>query len=416
MSAQRARAPGWIVQPFHAFFRLEAAGGILLILATVAALAWANSAAAPGYRALWEMELSFTLDGRGLSKDLAHWINDGLMAVFFFLVGLEIKRELLGGELAEPRQAALPAMAALGGVVVPALLFLAITGGGEGARGWGIPVATDIAFALGALATLGRRAPLGLKVFLTALAIVDDLVAVLIIALFYTAEVAGPALGVAAFLLLAMVGAGRAGLRAGWIYLVLAFGVWLAVLQSGVHATVAGVLAALAVPHARPRGPEAPGAEEQGAPQPSLLERLEHGLQPWVAFVILPLFALANAGIALDAEGLGRIVHPVSVGVIVGLVVGKQVGVTVFAWLAVRTGIAVLPAGVTWGHIYGVSWLCGIGFTMSLFIANLAFPAGEALDAAKIGILAGSTLAGLAGWAILWRISRGGDGEERGAP
>jgi NhaA family Na+:H+ antiporter len=358
-------------------------------------------------------------------------VNDGLMAVFFFLVGLEIKRELLFGELASPSRAALPVIAAFGGAVVPALVYLAFNAGGEHAHGWGVPMATDIAFALGVLALLGSRAPVGLRIFLTALAIVDDLLAVLVIAVFYSSGLSPVALAAAAAVLVALVVANRLGVRRPLVYAVLGVGLWVAILQSGIHATIAGVLLAMTIP-ARTRidrtafvggarrlvadlsdRHDAPSDEEHHATLWDLEDltehaqapmlRIEHALLPWVAFLIVPLFALANAGVAIGGDLGGALTNPIALGIIVGLVVGKQIGITLGAWLVVRAGLAALPDGVSWRHVYGGAWLGGIGFTMSLFVADLAF--GESpLALAKIGILAASVIAGVGGYLVLWRV------------
>ena len=422
-----------ILTPFQRFARIESSGGIVLILCTAVALFVANSAWADAFHHLWETDLGVRFGGREFHLTLHHFINDGLMAVFFFLVGLEIKREIMVGELASPKRAALPIAAALGGMVVPALIYAALNAGGPGAPGWGIPMATDIAFALGVLALLGPRAPLTLKVFLAALAIVDDIGAVLVIALFYTAGVSWTALGIAAVFLAAMVAANLLGVRWPLVYLLLGIGLWAAFLVSGIHATVAGVLSAMTIP-ARTRidtaefldrgrclMDEFDKAGVEGAnvltnhdqqmviqamentceEAQSPLQRIEHDLQPWVAFGIIPLFALANAGVHLPADLAAAATHPVTLGVVLGLVVGKPVGITLFSWAAVRLGLATKPAGVSWRALHGVSWLGGIGFTMSLFIANLAFPAGLLVDEAKVGILAASLLAGVVGWLLL---------------
>jgi NhaA family Na+:H+ antiporter len=421
-----------VLRPFREFARVEASGGIVLLAATSIALLWANSPWAPSYAALWHTPLTVGAGDVGLSMDLHHWINDGLMALFFFVVGLEIKREVLVGELADPRKAALPIAAAVGGMVVPALLYVAVNAGGPGARGWGVPMATDIAFALGVLALLGRRAPLALKVFLTALAIVDDIGAVLVIALFYTAAIAWPALVVGCALLGGLAAANRVGARSPLVYALLGVAVWVAFLRSGVHATIAGVLVAMTIPawvrldvpsfaerartsldhlvEAAGRGGSvltdqvqqhaladlATACERAQAP----MLRLEHALHPWVSFVVMPVFALANAGVSLGGA-VGALGHPVSLGVLAGLVVGKQAGITLFAWLAVRGGLAALPAGVTWRHVYGAAWLGGIGFTMSLFVAGLAFGEGDLLPAAKVGILGASAVAGVVGYLLI---------------
>jgi NhaA family Na+:H+ antiporter len=372
-----------------------------------------------------------------LSRDLHFWVNDGLMTVFFFVVGLEIKRELLAGELASPRQAALPLVAAMGGVAVPALLYFALNWGGPGSAGWGIAMATDIAFAIGVVALLGARVPLGLKVFLTALAIVDDIVAVLVIALFYTASLAwGPLAGAACCLLLALF-ANRLGVRSPLPYLLIGAVLWFTVMQSGVHATIAGVLLAFMIPsrkvldqsaflkegrgvldHFEKASQTEPlhflaDIEQQTAIQAlgdacermqTPLHRLEHALHPWVTFAIMPLFALANAGVPLSGE-LGKlVVQPITLGVIIGLMLGKPLGVTITAWLAVRLGGASMPPNVSWQHIHGAGWLAGIGFTMSLFMAGLSFSDDTQLTEAKLGILIASLCAGLIGSIILVRI------------
>ena len=380
---------------FAAFFRAESAGGIVLLACAVFALIWANSPAAASYFALWQTPLKVGPGAFSIDKPLLLWINDGLMAVFFFLIGLEIKRELLGGELASPKRAALALAAAIGGMLVPAALYVSVTAGTDAVSGWGIPMATDIAFALGVLALLGSRVPLALKVFLTALAIVDDLGAVLVIALFYTAEVSGPALALAAAGLGALALYGRSGGDRWWVYVLVGLVVWVAVLKSGVHATVAGVLVALTVPAT---------ARDGGK---GLLHTLEHALHKPVAFGVMPVFALANAGVAVGA-GLGAmLVSPVAVGIGLGLVLGKPVGVLLLAWGAVRVGLARLPEGVTWTQVAGVALLCGIGFTMAIFIAGLAFPVDPALlDAAKVGILGGSLVAGVLGGLLLARSTR----------
>ncbi len=413
------------------------AGGLALLACAAIAMVWANSPWAHSYHALWATELTMGIGPLSARISLHHAINDGLMAVFFFLVGLEIKREILVGELSSARQAALPVAAAVGGMVVPALLFASLNLGGEGVRGWGIPMATDIAFALGALALLGSRIPASLRVFLSALAIADDLGAVLVIALFYTAAVSWGALAAAAALLVLSVGANAAGVRAAWAYALIGLALWVAVLLSGVHATVAGVLLALTIP-SRTRideraflsGARAALADFHDARDPELtvlsshahqvalrrletlteqaqapLARLEHGLHGPVTFGIMPLFALANAGVSLSGSG-GLLTSSVAAGVLVGLLLGKPLGILLASWGAVRSGVASLPAGVSWRMLHGVSWLGGIGFTMSLFIAGLAFDAHPALlTAAKLGILLASVLAGAVGFALLRRTA-----------
>ena len=434
-----------IVRPFQDFAQKASSGGILLIAATVVALVWANSPWGESYAALWQTKLTVGVGDFSISKDLTHWINDGLMAVFFLVVGLEIKREVLVGELSSARGAALPVVAAVGGAVVPALIYVALNAGTEGAAGWGIPMATDIAFALGVLALLGTRAPVALKVFLTALAIVDDIVAVLVIALFYTSEISWGALGVGGLFLAALVVANLIGVGRTLVYALLGIGLWLAFLLSGVHATVAGVLLALTVPassfinpgaflersryvldrfeQAGEKGENVLSNEDRQAALHALnhatykleppLHELEHTLHPWVVFAIMPLFALANAGVPLGGGLVEAMTSPVSLGIVLGLVLGKQIGVTLFAWLAVKSGASELPAGVGWRHVYGAGWLAGIGFTMSLFISDLAFSEGSLIRDAKLGILVASMVSGLVGWTILRGASSPRDRDER---
>ncbi len=373
-----------------AFIRMEAAGGLLLMACAALALVWANSPFAASYAELWGAYLTVGLEDAAISKPLILWINDGLMALFFFLVGLEIKREVLTGELRQPRQAALALAGAVGGMAVPALFYLVVTSGTDAAAGWGIPMATDIAFALGVLALLGSRAPVALKIFLTALAIVDDLGAVLVIALFYTAElsVASLLVGFGALAVLALLS--RLGVRRVAVFVVLGLVVWVAFLKSGVHATIAGVLVALTVPI---------DAEGEADYHDSLLHRMEHALHGYIAFLVLPVFALANAGVALG--GGADLGSAVSLGILLGLMVGKPIGVMLCAWLAIKVGLASLPTGVTWRQMLGVSLLTGVGFTMSLFIAGLAFDSALLLDSAKLGILVASTLMGVGGYVLL---------------
>ena len=422
-----------VVRPFQQFAKVQASQGILLIFCTAVALVWANSPWSHLYDSLWHTEITVEVGGWILQKSLLHWINDGLMVLFFFVVGLEIKREILAGELASPRKAALPIAAALGGMAAPALIYVAFTFGGEGSQGWGVPMATDIAFALGVLTLAGRRIPVGLKVFLVALAIVDDIGAVLVIAVFYSEGVSLSALGAGAAVLALLVLMNWAGVRHTLVYGVLGIALWLSFLLSGVHPTVAGVLLAMTVPARsnissehftrkvreflsvfdragggastplsdESRQAAALGIEEAVERVGVPLIRLEHSLQPWVAFVIMPLFALANAGVALDGDLIGQLTHPVSLGIIFGLLVGKQIGIMGFSVAAVRTGYADRPADVTWGQIYGTGWLAGIGFTMALFIAGLVFEDTLLLNTAKTAILFASTVAGVVGWTIL---------------
>jgi Na+:H+ antiporter, NhaA family len=429
-----------VIRPFQEFAHTEASGGVLLLAFTVVALVWANSPWSHSYHELWHTTVTAGFGKYVLAKPLELWINDGLMAVFFFVVGLEIKREILTGELSSPRQAALPIAAAVGGMAVPALLYFAFNAGTPEVSGWGIPMATDIAFALGVLALVGKGVPDALKVFLTALAIVDDLGAVLVIALFYTSEISLAALGAGCGFLLLMALANVSGVRNPLVYWLLGGAVWLAFLLSGVHATIAGVLGAMTIP-ARSLIDEKsfveggrfllsevertaePGVEplHHGTKHAAVqaleracenvetpLQRFEHRLHPWVAFCIMPTFALANAGVELGAGFVEVLRQPVALGVMIGLVAGKQVGITVFSWLAVRSGMASLPARVSWRHIYGAAVLGGIGFTMSLFIAGLAFASAEALATAKAGILVASLLAGTAGFWLLRRVGATG--------
>lgn len=383
-----------LVRTFQEFARLEASGGILLIGCTVVALAWANSPWSGSYFYLWHADPTFGYAGSLLSKPLHFWINDGLMALFFLLVGLEIKRETLVGELASFRKAALPIAAALGGMIVPAVFYFLCNRGGAGASGWGIPMATDIAFALGVLALLGDRVPTSLKVFLAALAIADDIGAVLVIAFFYTEQISWISLGVGGLFLVALIAANRAGARHPLTYVVLGLGLWVAFLQSGIHATVAGVLLAITIP-ARQR------VNSVDAESPML--RFEHALMPWNKYVIMPVFALANAGVILGAGAARSLVDPISLGVICGLVLGKPIGIVLFSWLATRSRLAAMLDGISWRQIAGIGLLGGIGFTMSLFIANLAFGDTPALEMAKVGILAASIISGAAGAVVLFR-------------
>jgi NhaA family Na+:H+ antiporter len=394
------------VQASTAFLEGEASSGILLMAAAAVAVIWAN-VAPESYHAVFQTRLTIGVAPMALSKPLLLWINDGLMAMFFFLVGLEIKRELLRGQLASVRQAILPVVAAAGGMVAPAAIYALLNTGGPGARGWGIPMATDIAFALGALALLGKRVAPSLRVFLTAVAIADDLGAVAVIAIFYTSELSWPALAVAAMLLVVLLLTGRAGIHHLLPYVVLGVVVWIAVLKSGVHATVAGVLLAFTIPDSR--GPERSGrGRDHGGP---LLDRLEHNLEPWVAFGIMPVFALANAGVRVSGDFAASLIDPIALGVMLGLFVGKQVGIAASCWALIRSGLGAMPSQATWRQLYGVSLLCGIGFTMSLFIATLAFEQGDTLTPAKIGVLTGSLISGIVGYAVLARARRGRDAE-----
>ena len=400
---------------------------------------WANSPFAESYVTLWQTPVIIGIGEAVLEKPLLKWINDGLMALFFFVVGLEIKRELLVGELSEPRQALLPVAAALGGMIVPAGLYLFLNYGESGETGWGIPMATDIAFALGVLALIGDRIPLGLKVFLVGFTIVDDLGAILIIALFYSDHIVIGPLIVAGIGMVSLMLANALGVRHPVVYSLLGIGgVWLPFLLSGIHATVAGVLIALTIPakpairqwefkekvvtfleaFTREESSQSTvlGSEKQAEAAEALkisgelvqtpLQRLDNILQPWVSFGIMPLFALANAGIVLDADVGKLLIEAVPMGIMVGLLIGKQVGISLFTWIAVRTGLGKLPENVTWRQIYGMGWLGGIGFTMSIFITNLAFEDPDLVMSAKTGILVISLIAGIGGWLILRTSNR----------
>ncbi len=429
-----------LLAPFQRFAQTEAASGVVLLACTIMALAWANSPWSASYEHLWETEVTLGVGSLTARGTLHHLVNDGLMAVFFFLIGLEIKREMLAGELASLRQAALPIAGALGGMVVPALLYASLNAGGAGGPGWGVPMATDIAFALGVLALLGDRVPVGVRVFLAALAIADDIGAVLVIALFYSRGIAWDSLALAGGFVLLAIGANLAGVRRPWAYGAIGLALWAAVFASGIHSTIAGVLLAMTIPartsideehflrRARRSLARFETVHEEGASalrdpdhqaavqhlerlaeqvQPPLL-RLEHSLHGVVAFGIMPLFALANAGVPLGLSGVdARDGMRVALGVAAGLVLGKPIGITLFAWLAVRSRVATLPDGVTWRSIGGAGLLGGIGFTMALFVAGLAFGGQpELLLAAKLGILGASLIAGVGGWVTL----RGGRG------
>lgn len=395
--------PSYAARPrsaLRSFLDNEAAGGIILMTVAALALVIANSPLAPVYFDVLHVYVA------GLS--VQHWINDALMAVFFLLVGLEIKRELLDGQLSTWPRRILPGVAALGGMVVPALVFVAVNWGSPGnIQGWAVPSATDIAFALGVLALLGPRVPVSLKIFLTALAIIDDLGAVAIIGLFYTADLALLWLGMAGLVILGLMGLNRAGVERLVPYLLLGAVLWFCVLQSGVHATLAGVALALTIPirpaPARPDDPESP------------LHILEHALTPWVAFLIVPIFGFANAGVSLGGLGLADLLAPLPLGIAAGLFLGKQVGVFLTTWGVVTLGWADRPEDASWPQVYGVSLLAGVGFTMSLFIGMLAFPDSPGMqDAVKIGVLAGSVLSAVTG-AVVLLIAKGERAEERAA-
>ncbi|MEQ9905624.1 Na+/H+ antiporter NhaA [Pectobacterium aroidearum] len=375
------------------FIQLDAAAGVMLMMATVLALTFANwSVTAAGYQQFLMMPVEMRFGALEINKNLLLWINDGLMAIFFLLIGLEVKRELVEGSLASRQQAMLPLAAAVGGMIFPALLFLLFNANDEVTRaGWAIPAATDIAFAIGVLTLLGKRVPAGLKVFLLALAIIDDLGAILIIALFYTQQIFWPALGGAVLAIAALVYLNRQQVRKTSAYLLMGIALWVCILKCGVHATLAGVIVGFFIPLRTSDG------------EPSPATTLEHGLQTWVAFLIIPLFAFANAGIVLQGIVLEKLFSPLSMGIAAGLLIGKPLGITLFSWLTIRLGYARLPAGVGFSQIVAVSVLCGIGFTMSIFITLLAFSGGDAelITYAKLGILLASGLAALLGYLAL---------------
>lgn len=427
-------APRRVARIFEDFAHSEATGSVLLLIATIIALLWANSQWAELYESILHAKIGIAVGNAVYTLSLHQIINDGLMALFFLVVGLEIKREIVVGELSSPRKALLPVMAALGGMIFPAAIYLLFNAGKPSERGWGIPMATDIAFALGILALLGSRVPTGLKIFLTALAIADDLGAVMVIAVFYTTNLNLLSLGIAIILLVLIVVADKLNVRRTEVYVLLAFGVWLALLASGVHATVAGVLIALTIPvrtRADPRELIRVGREKLDELEQQELDKdsmvrdraqletinelyevtgdlrpvgltIEEYIHPALVWFVLPLFALFNAGIHFDENVLSAFGNPTTLGIIFGLVIGKQIGVTLFTWAAFRFGRAQLPAGVSWKHIYAVSWLCGMGFTMSLFITELAFTSAVLIKDAKVGILAASLIAGVVGYILLW--------------
>jgi Na+:H+ antiporter, NhaA family len=410
-----------VARPVERFLRIEASGGLLLVAAAVIALVWANSPWAASYNDLWGTRLTVDLGGHAITEDLRHWINDGLMTLFFFVIGLEIKDELTNGQLAKPRDAAVPAAGALGGMVVPALLFLAFNAGGDGAGGWGIPMATDVAFAVGVLALLGNRVPGELKVLLLGLAIVDDVGAIIVIAFFYSDGLQGDWLAAASVGVLVIVALRRAKVRYLPVYAVVGTGIWLATFESGVHATIAGVVLGLLAP-ARAFLPEIDAdriADELSADQAvtasevrdisfrlresiPVTERLQNLLHPWTSYLIVPVFALANAGVVISTDRLGdAVTSPVTLGVTVGLVAGKFAGVAGAIALAVRLGGGRLPHGVTPRHILGMAAIAGIGFTVSIFVTGLAFDDPNLADQATLGILAASGLAAAIGTTVL---------------
>ncbi len=368
----------------------EATPGLLLMLAAVMALIANNSSFAPHYSGFLDIPIAIQLGALEIAKPLLLWVNDGLMAIFFFLVGLEIKREVVEGRLSSFDRAAFPLIAAFGGIAVPALVFVSLNAGSpETLNGWAIPAATDIAFALGILALLGKAVPVSLKVFLLAVAIIDDLAAIIIIALFYTEGVSLFALGISGVGLAILMTFNRLGVLKMAPYVIIGLIMWAAVLKSGVHATLAGVLIAFTIPLRVPEGRTSP------------LKSAEHGLHPWVALLVLPLFAFANAGVSLEGLSPSALLAPLPLGIALGLFVGKQVGVFTFAWLGVKTGLCRLPDGVSWRQVYGIACLTGVGFTMSLFIGTLAFDTAAQLNEVRMGVLLGSLMSAIAGVAVL---------------
>jgi Na+:H+ antiporter, NhaA family len=430
-----------IIKPFQRFAQKEAASSILLIVATIIALIWSNSDVGKTYDIFWETRISFTFGQFHIDKTLLHWINDGLMSLFFFTVGLEIKSEFLVGELAAPKKALLPVIAALGGMIVPGLIYTALNIGSGTLHGWGVPVATDIAFALGAIAVFSRRLPPGLKIFLAAFAIADDLGAVVIIAIFYTQTIVWSYLFICLFLVLCLALANFLWIRWSIVYALLGLAVWFFILGSGVHPTIAGVIVSLFVPA---RGKydtdrflnnvkntiDRFECEEQSCGFSILLnedhlnavhdleiachdvetplQRLLHALHPWVAFLILPVFALSNTGLIFHDVNFSQVAaSPVTLGIVLGLVLGKPIGIIISSYLAVKTGVASLPQNVTWMHILGGGMLGGIGFTMSLLVSGLSFSSIQLLDYSRIAILVGSVLSAVIGMTFLGIISAG---------
>lgn len=425
-----ARFTRHVVLPVQEFIRTESAGGIVLLAATLVALVWANSPWDSLYHDLWDTVI--TVDGGifHISEELGHWVNDAFMAVFFFVVGLEIKREVLHGTLAGPRRAALPAGAALGGMAAPALLFTLVNAGGPGGKGWGIPMATDIAFSLGVLALLGRRVPTTVRIFLLALAVVDDIGAIAVIAVFYSESIAWDSLALSGLLVVGVVALQQMRVRVTGVYVIMGAALWVAVFESGIHATIAGVAMGLLTPSrpliprdelsraarglaqkvrkaARATDDEEAEAlladvEEVTTAAEAPLERWERILHPWASFVVVPVFALANAGIEISGSSIGNATgSPVTLGVMLGLLVGKPIGIVGATLLAAALRLGHLPAGVTIRHLIGLGVLAGIGFTVSIFISGLAYEEPELANEAKMGILAASALAGAAGYMFL---------------
>jgi NhaA family Na+:H+ antiporter len=440
-----SNALGKVVGSFRKFLQLESSSGILLLAALAIALAWANSPWSDGYFRILELPIGIQAGGFAYSHSLHHWIDDGLMTLFFFVVGLEIKREVVAGELASVKRAAFPMIAALGGMLVPALIYSVFNHGHEGARGWGIPMATDIPFALGILALLGNRVPNPLKVFLMALAIIDDLGSILVIAVFYTRDISWSGMGYASAVLGALIILGRCNVRRPLFYAVLGLLLWYLLLRSGIHGTIAGVLVAWTIPSVSPineksfvsvcrgilaRFDAASYKEEtpilnherldsvmeleracEGVEPP--LQRMEESLHPWTSYLILPLFALANAGVRIDASLLHSILDRAGIGIFLGLVIGKPLGIFLASWAALALGFPALTGGVRMRHILGAGMLGGIGFTMSIFVSGLAFGDNGLLDAAKVTVFLASLTSGVLGWAFLRMLSRPGTADQK---
>lgn len=426
------------LKPIRGFLNTEKTAGIILMISALLAIIWSNTPWSDSYFHLWEYELGINLGEFGIKKSLHHWINDGLMAMFFFVIGLELKREIIGGELSDPRKAILPLAAAVGGMAFPAGMYLFFNSNSAGSHGWGIPMATDIAFALGIVSLLGNRVPFSLKIFLTALAIADDLGAVLVIAFFYSSDISGMSLIGGAVFLIVLLGGNYLGIRNTYFYGIIGIGgLWLAFLMSGVHATIAGVLAAITIPartkinelefmdrlekqiekfHQIPPNDVTLLEPEQykvvsrittlASAAVTPLQNLEHQLHPLVAYLVMPLFAFANAGIVINAEIFNAsFFQGVSMGVLVGLVFGKFLGITGVCWIMVKLKFVKLSDDWRWGHIFGVALLAGIGFTMSLFITMLAFSDAQLIAQAKAGIFLASLISGVAGYFVLKRAS-----------
>jgi Na+:H+ antiporter, NhaA family len=438
--------PKRLRESFGEFMHTEIAGAVALLLATAIALIIANSPWYAAYEAFWHIDGGLYLGNIALHESLVHWVNDALMALFFFVVGLEIKREVLVGELSEKRKALLPILAALGGMLVPAFIYIALNVGGPGSHGWGVPMATDIAFAIGVMALLGDRVPSGLKVFLVALAIADDLGAILVIAIAYTSNLQWGWLGWAAVMFVVLIALNRFKVDSPWPYFIIGGLLWLFTLLSGVHSTIAGVLVAITIPATAQLDPleftastreRLDRIEEAHVPGTSVLcddtqqlvaldirrearhtasplQRIEFTLHPWTTFLVLPLFALSNAGVRLVGEDLSVLARtPVALGVFFGLVLGKPIGIVTFSWLATKLKVAELPAGVRWSHVIGAGMLGGIGFTMSLFIASIAFRGALETTEAKMAILVASVAAGVFGYLMLRYGTGANDAAER---